>query len=138
MTVKQYLSQLKKIDAQIEQLIEEKGRLESQLMNTTVAPKEIQVMSSLPADPMADRVARIVDIEHELDIRTDHLIDLRNMIIRQIHKLDDPLMIQILYKRYVEYKRWDIIEAEMNYSFQHLQRLHKKALWTFGVKHEIK
>ena len=128
MTAKQYLSQLKKIDIQIIQLMSEKDFQISQLTMKSIAPKEIQVVSSLPADPMADRIARIVDIEKELDEKIDKLVYLRQAVVQTIQTLEDPLQIEILYKRYVEYKRWEVIERETHYSFQHLQRVHKKAL----------
>lgn len=128
MTSKQYLSQLKKIEIQIRQLMSEKEFLEGQLVNTSIAPKEIQVLSSLPPDPMADRVARIVDLEKEIDAKVDKLIDLRMEIVTKIHSLDSHLQIQVLYKRYVEYKRWDTIMSEMHYSYPHLMEVHRAAL----------
>lgn len=138
MNVKTYLLQLKRIDVQMQQLISEKEFLESQLTSTTIRPKEIQVMSSMPQDPMGDSIIKLMELEHAINERYDRLINLRQTIVAQIQAMDDPLQMQILYKRYVEYKRWEIIELEMHYSFQHLQRIHKKALKTFEYKHEIK
>ena len=137
MTAKQYLSQLKKIDIQISQLMREKEFLEGQLVNTSIAPKEIQVMSSLPSDPMADRVARIVDIDRELDQKVDRLIDLRTTIVEQIQTLEDALQVQVLYARYVELKKWDAITKELHYSYDHLNKVHRKALIAFAEQHDL-
>mgnify|MGYP002627264827 CR=1 FL=1 len=138
MTAKQYLSQLKKIDIQIRQLMSEKDFLEAQLTKATMTPREIQVQSSLPADPMADKVARIVDIEKELDEKVDQLIDLRQVIVRQIQSLPNQMHIIILYKRFVEYKRCDTVFEEIRqenpqytYSDRQLFRTYKSALTSF-------
>lgn len=138
MHVKQYLSQIRKLNIQISQLIEERDFLYGQLTSTSARLKDVQVMSSVPEDPMGDRIARIVELEHELDDKIDRLIDVRETIVRQIYELDNPLYVQVLYKRYVEAKKWEQIEEEMNYSYQHLQRAHVKAIRTFSYVHNIR
>lgn len=134
MTAKQYLQQLRKIDVRIQQMMSEKEFLEAQLTNTTMAPREIQVIASLPQDPMADRVIQLVNLEKELNSRIDKLIDLRAEIVNLIQQLDSPIQMQVIYKRYVEFKKWDDIEKETNYSFQHLKRIHIRALRSLDQK----
>ena len=137
MTVKQYLCQLKKLDVLIDQDYEELQHLQSRLYDITTHIKEIQVVTSLPVDPMADSVIRIMEQQKKLNAETDHFIDLRIKIVNQIHALSNPLHIQILYKRYVEYKAWDVIEGEMHYSYRNLLYIHKKAMKQFGQKYCI-
>lgn len=139
MTAKQYLSQLKKLDIQISQLMSEKEYLEGALVNKSITIKDIRVKSSLPADPMADAITRIVDLEKELDKKIDRLIDLRTIIVEQIQSLQNSLYMQILYKRFVEYKRctdvFDEIRKETptyTYSDRQLYRAYDSALMEFS------
>lgn len=139
MTAQQYLSQLKKLDVQINQLMSEKDYLQSQLTNGSIAAKDVRVKSSLPADPMADRIAKIVDLEKELDKKIDRLIDLRTTIVGEIQSLQNSLYMQILYKRFVEYKRcmdvFDEIREEnpaYTYSDRQLYRAYDSALIEFS------
>lgn len=128
MDAKKYLEQLKTIDRKINQLYREKERMEAQLSPGSTAPKEVQVLSSVPADPMGDKVAAIVDIEREMDRLSDQLIKKRSEILNVIHSLDDSNCIDLLYKRYMEYKQWKDVEKEMNYSHKQTMRIHGRAL----------
>lgn len=144
MTAKEYLSQLKILEVKITQLANEKEYLEGQLANASIAPKDVQVMSSVPADPMADRVARIVDIENEINSTIDRLIDTRAMIVRQIQQLKNPVHISILYKRFVELKPVNRVFDEIRsknpayiYSDRQLFRAYRNALAEFEKCHKM-
>lgn len=141
MTAKQYLSQLEKLEIQIDQLMKEKSFLDAQLTSTTIRLKDINVLSHVQPDPMADRVIRLIEIEEKLDRKTDRLIDLRMTIVSQIQSLPNALHIQILYKRFVEYKRCNDVFAEIckehpehTYSDRQLYRAYDAALVEFRKK----
>ena len=48
--------------------------------------------------------------------------------IRQLHKTE---YVEVLYKRYVEFKNFDIIAAEMEYSKSNIWKIHRKAIKDF-------
>ena len=52
----------------------------------------------------------------------------RNEIIGKIQSSDDHKFIQVLYKRYVEYKPFEQIAAELGYSRSYTLTLHRNAL----------
>ena len=55
----------------------------------------------------------------------------------EIQSLDSPVYIDILYKRYVEYKTLEEIAVEMSYSYRQVLRLHGLALQDFKRWHTM-
>lgn len=128
MKAKEYLGQIDTLSRKIRQLWREKEALEALLGSGSLAPKEVQVLSCVPADPMGDRVAAIVDKEKEMDRLTDLLIDKRQEILDVIHSLEDPDCVDVLYKRYMEGKLWEDVAEEMHFCKRQVHRIHAKAL----------
>ena len=117
MTAKEYLQQLHKADVIINQRIQEKADLRARL-------------SSIGAG-YERQIARIIDLENEIDSLIDDYVDLKHKIIGEIHNMKKPDHIRILYKRYVENKRLEQIAVEMNYTYQYVRELHGYALQEF-------
>ena len=65
----------------------------------------------------------------------DELIEKRHIIITQINSLTDSRYVEILTKRYVEYKRFKRIAREMHYSEGRIKHLHGEALR--AIQHTI-
>lgn len=74
---------------------------------------------------------KAVDLEVETAALIVQYNDLRHKIIGEIQSLDRPEYMQVLYKRYVEEKRWEEIACEMGYSCDHIRHLHGYALRDF-------
>lgn len=74
-----------------------------------------------------------VDLEEETAALIAQYNELRHAIIGQIQQLDKLEHMQILYKRYVEEKRWEQIAEEMGYDSVYIRSLHGKALFAFGL-----
>ena len=96
-------------------------------------------MVSLPPDLMGDKIAMIVDLQQKYSRKWDRLIELRTKIISQIQSMSNPIQMQILYKRYVEYKKWESLFKEIRtenpeyyYSDRQLFRIHGIALMEFA------
>jgi DNA-directed RNA polymerase specialized sigma subunit len=58
----------------------------------------------------------------------EKLFAIKTEIIRTISRVDNVTYRTLLEKRYLEYKTWEQIAVEMNYSYMHICRLHGKAL----------
>lgn len=76
---------------------------------------------------------KAVDLEVETAALIVQYNELRHTIIGQIQQLDKLEHMQILYKRYVEEKRWEQIAEEMEYDSVYIRSLHGKALFAFGL-----
>ncbi len=128
MTAKEYLSQAKYLDARISAKIKQVGALNDLATNATSA------LSGMPHDPnhgrstMADCVAKIVDLQAEINADIDALVNQKREITRTIKALTDTEYQTILERRYLVFESWEKIAAGMGYDLRWLFRLHGKAL----------
>lgn len=121
-----YLKQLRLLDVQIKQKEGELARLKSETENITpILSERVQTSAS---DKLSAKIAEIVDIEQDIKKRKTELIIKRHNIIEKIHTLKDPVLVEILYKRYIEYKNYKEIAEEMHYNINYVMRLKSKAL----------
>lgn len=99
------LKNIRTINRQIEQLQELIDSVYTSLTNATVKPKEIQVQTSLPADPMADKVATVVEYQKTLEVYQQQLVGQRMIAIRIIQQMtiDNQHIILLRY-----FKGWSI------------------------------
>ena len=139
MTAKEYLRQLHKADVIINQRIQERTDLRARLSSIgSFDYSKERVQTSLPEGAGYEKqIAKIIELEKEIDRLIDEYIDLKHKIIGQIHELRNERHIEILYKRYVENKRLEVVAAEMGYTFQYVVLLHGYALKEFSEKHSI-
>lgn len=133
-TPKEYLRQLRTAEIKIEQKEEELERLKASLESISAGTDGERVQTT-PRDKVSEEVPQKVDLEEEIksDIKT--LLILKNKIINEIQSMDNPIYINILYKRYVQYKSLEEIAVEMSYSYTRLRHLHGRALQGFKNKY---
>lgn len=74
---------------------------------------------------------RYVDLEAEIQVLVDKYVVMKDEIINRIHQLEDARYVEVLFKRYVECKPVKQIAREMNYQYDALRRVHRKALRAF-------
>ena len=128
MTAKEYLSQARYLDARINSKIRQVADLNE------LATKATTTLTGMPHNPnhgrstMADCVAKIVDLQTEINADIDALVDLKRSILETIKAVTNVEMQTILEKRYLCFQSWEQIAASMNYDIRWLYRLHGKAL----------
>ena len=66
----------------------------------------------------------------------DNFIDAKNKIIQEIRDLHDADYIQVLFKKYVQFKTLTITAREMKRSYNYVLNVHKKALAAFEEAYE--
>ena len=93
------LKDIRHINHLIEQLQEDIDKIYTALTNTTVKPKEIDVQTSLPSDPMADKVAQVVEYQAQLQDYQDELIRRKTIALKIIKQMDIDKQ-QLLLLRY--------------------------------------
>lgn len=129
-TPKEYLRELRVFSIKIQQKKDELESLKAAAENVTASIDNERVQTS-PKDRMPEDISRIVDLENEIREDTHRLIFMKDKIINEIQGLSNPVYIEILYKRYVEYKSLEEISVELKYSYVHVKRLHGIALQAF-------
>lgn len=136
MTAKEYLRQLRKIDRQLELLFKEREELEkAQTFMRSPQMDGDRVQTSPNGDPpWMGYLIKWGEMTNRIGEKWDELIDRRGVILAQINSLSDTRYIDLLTKRYVEYKSFEKIAVEMNYTYDYVRRLHRWALQAFKQK----
>ena len=111
------LKDIKHINHLIEKLQEQIDEIYTSLTNATVKAKEIDVQTSLPSDPMADKVIQAVEYERQLEDYQKELIERKNValgIIRQL-SIDDQ---QYIVLKYMSNKTIEEIGQIVGYAYR--------------------
>ena len=83
---------------------------------------------------MSNKVAKYVDLEKEIHEDIERFTELKHKIIGQIHMLDEPKYINVLFMKYIEYKNLKEIAKELDYSYGRTKHIHGFALEAFRIK----
>lgn len=137
MTAKQYLSSLKLLNIKINHKLQEVEELRALAFGVgSLAADNERVQTSPSGDGrQIALVNRYVDLEMEINQLIDKYVDRKDKIINEIHQLEDARYIEILFKRYVEFKSLLLVSKEMKYDYSHLRHLHGQALKDFERRH---
>lgn len=92
-------------------------------------------VQSAPVDSLSQNVGRMLDIEKSIRQKLMAYIEMKTRIVDEIQQLEDERYIEILYKRYVEYKSITAVAYEMGYEYTWICHLHGEALKAFGDKY---
>lgn len=128
MTAKQYLSQIEILDKRIQNKLSEEYQLRSLATNISVSNNSERVQTSGSGDRVGNIVAKIVDVQSEIDQIVDDYLKQKADVIHTIESVSVLNFYSVLFMRYIEYKSLDDISSEMGYSLQHVKRLHSQAL----------
>lgn len=120
----EYLSQVRQINAQMR-------IIQAQISNIV----ELSGLSydKIPTQPNGDsKVAKLamrrVELLEKYERKRDELTKARYEVVDRILTLKRPYQQEILFKRYVELKRWNRIAREMNLSERMVFNVHREAL----------
>ena len=128
MTSLDYLSEAYRLDLRIDSKLEQIESLNE------LAEKCSASITGMPHDPshsvssMADAVAKIVDLQAEIDSDIHRLIDIKRQIVTAIKTVDNKEYQTLLELRFLCGHTWEEVAAKMGYSIQHTFRMRDQAL----------
>lgn len=125
---KAYLRKIELFDANINNRISDLQELKSLVTKITATISTVCVSGSGNQDRLGDAVAKIVDMQDEINLKIDKYIALKKEISELLEQIQDSDQVKVLHKRYFEYKAWEQIACEMNYSYRNVCYIHGKAL----------
>ena len=128
MNAKEYLKQAFYLDKRINSKLEQVESLNSLSTKATSTLSDMPKSPNIGSSKLEDTIVKIVDLQEEINRDIDKLVDLKAEIVRTIKKIEDKELQVVLEKRYLCFESWEKIAVEMNYSIQHIFRLHSKAL----------
>lgn len=128
---KEYLQRIKWYDKHIDGKAQQIAMLEDQLARITPVMNDIGGSGGGNADKMGDAIARLVDLRDEMNAEIRACTELKreaNALLNQIRK---PEYYTVLNGRYLLYKTYEQIAAEIPCSVKWARVLHKRALNVF-------
>lgn len=128
---KAYLRKIELFDANLNNRISDLQELKSLVTKITATISPVCVSGFGNQDRLGDTVAKIIDLQDEINRKIDKYIDLKREISTLLELITDPDQVKVLHKRYFEYKPWEQIACEMNYSYRNVCYIHGKALQAF-------
>lgn len=134
MDTKQYLSQIKRLDRQIQNKLSELYNLRMMASSISASNEGERVQTTGDKDQLGLVIAKVVDMENEVNKIADEFVDTRSRIISQIDSLDDLDSYDILSMRYVAGKTFHEISEKTHWSIRKVFSLHGKALLEFEKK----
>jgi hypothetical protein len=128
MSTKDYLSQAYRIDQRINSKLAQVMSLRDLLGKATGTLSGAPKAATPNPHTMEDTIAKMVDLENEINEDIDALVDLKAEIMRRIKRVENTEYQTILELRYLCFKRWEEIAVDMGYSLRRLYELHDCAL----------
>jgi seryl-tRNA synthetase len=129
LSAKDYLSQAYRIDQRINSKIEQVQSLRE------LAEKATATLSDVPPSKgsrnihrMEDVIAKMVDLESEINADLTRLINLKHEIVTVIKCVENPELQTLLELRYLCFKTWEQIAVELHFDLRWVYRLHGRAL----------
>lgn len=135
MKTKDYLSQVSRLNKMINNKLSEISQLRELSVSISAIGNDEKVQISPNFDKIGTAIAKIDELENNLDKMIDEYLVKRERIIAQIDTMEEESVYQILFSRYIEKKTFEKIATEMEYSWRQIVRLHGKALQQFEKKY---
>ena len=136
MTAKEYLSHAYHLDKRIDSKIEQLKALNLLATKCTSTLSDMPKSQSISNSRLEDTVVKIVDLQEEINRYIDRLVDLKREIMGVIKEVPNVEYQTILEKRYLCFISWEQIAVDMNYSIQHIHRMHSSALKEITVPNQ--
>lgn len=140
MSAKSYLNRARALKLSIKAL--ERKRQEFEALKTAISSPmrdgdPVQTSKSGEA-PFARVVENIAETEELLALRIGEYVDTLEQMAGEIRQLENPVHVEILTRRYLDFQRYERIAVDMHYSFDYVKNLHGKALRAFEEKYPEK
>lgn len=128
MNAKDYLLQARYLDERITSKTQQIASLND------LATRCTSTFSDMPRNPnhggsrLEDCIIKIINLEDSLKKDIEKLVDLKREIMGVIKAVPNVEYQTLLEKRYLCFITWEQIAVDMNYSMQHIHRMHSSAL----------
>lgn len=132
MNAKAYLQRVYRLNELINSDLAELEELRA--LATSITPGDVskdKVQGNAQNDKIGNIVAKIVDLNTEINNEIDEYVDFKKEVRTKIMLVPDNTEKLILKYRYLEFLTWEQIAVNLNYTFQWVHVLHKRALKNF-------
>lgn len=131
-SAKDFLNRIRIADLMINAKVEQIGELRAKAEAIgAVRYDKDKVQSSMSGDNVLDCVAKIIELEKELDNDIDALVDMKRVALSRIQSMQSDVEKLILFERYFNGNTFEQIAVKCNYSWRQVHRIHGRALKHF-------
>lgn len=125
---KAYLKRAERIDKQIESKLRHIDVLKDLTTKVTATLSDAPKGTSKTTSHMEAIIVQICDLEVMIQKEVEKLIKTEVEYIALFNQIEDKTQQMVLEQRYLCFKSWKEIAEYLNYSIQHVQRIHTDAL----------
>ena len=125
-----HLKQIRLIDKEINQMLNELERIRCSLMRSPQL-KQVSVQES-KVGLKDDVYIKMIEYNDKINQKVDELSDTKKKVFDIIEQIKDHEQRLILKMRYVDCEKWEDIEQELHVSKNTMHRIHRKALKEFN------
>ena len=133
MNAKEYLSQAYRVDRMITSKLQQVQSLRELATRATSTLSDTPAGGSRNNHRMEDIISKMIDLENEINGDIDRLVDLKHGIVAAIKSVPDPDHQVLLELRYLCFRSWGEVAADMRYSKQRVFQIHNDALQKITV-----
>lgn len=138
MTGKEYLEQLTEADNAIRRKRQRLETLRTVATNLSIEYESEAVQRTRVLSPLENIMAKIIDLEREIETDVNFLVDLKAEAWEQLDRLTDERYKQLLWLKYAERKTWKEIGTALEYTDRYARMLQPHALRSFEQVFEKK
>ena len=120
------LRSVRELDRKVNMILLEIERLETQINRMTNVYDRVIVQGG--RHDRTDGIAKLIDLKAECNAWVDDYADRKAEVLRKIDSIDDPLLGEVLYLRYVQGMEWEQVARQVCYSERHIYNLGSRAL----------
>lgn len=125
---KKRLKQIKWLDAQIDGLIQDLADAQAKATKVTSVISPAVVSRSTDPDQLEAGVMKIIELKKQINQKIDEFVDRKREMESIIEKVEDADQVNVLRKRYFEYKSWEQIAVEVGCKYRNVHYIHGDAL----------
>lgn len=128
MDIKLYLQGIRSLNKEIESKKRQRESLYYKVTGSAIHLKEIDVQTSIKADPMGNTMAAVADLDREINRAIEDLCRQQDQAAKLIGTLSDPRQRAILTDYYLNAFTWDKVADLNGYETRQIYRMHGEAL----------
>lgn len=136
MTVKEYLGQVEVLKRRIKQAEEQIKNIKIMATSAGAIRYDKDMIQSSPTnDKMVNYMIRLEKAEARYRSLVLKQFDICVKIENQIRMIMPSIYADVLYMRWIECKKLEIVADELNYSYEYIRQVHGRALQAFARKY---
>jgi DNA-directed RNA polymerase specialized sigma subunit len=128
LTAKEFLNQAYRIDQRINSKLEQVQSLRDLAARATATLSDMPRIPNPSHHRMEDFIDKAMDLESEINADLCRLIDIKREIVTVVKCVENRELQTLLEMRYLCFKTWEEIAAEMHFDLRWVYRLHGRAL----------